>query len=63
MELFSIKLKYLFCHKSGKSESKRVLLKLGLCPPVLNKNVEMEFWAKEKKIALLLCQAKEVTAG
>lgn len=26
---------------------------------VPNKNAETEFWAKEKKIALLLCQAKE----
>ena len=30
-----------------------------LCPPVQKSNVEREFWEKEKKIALLLCQAKE----
>ena len=35
--------------------------KLGLYPLVLNKNVETELWAKEKKIALFLCQAKEAT--
>ena len=30
---------------------------------VLNRNSETEFWAKEKKVALLLCQAKEATTG
>ena len=42
------------------------LLKLGLCPPVLNRNAETEFWEKEKKkkkIAVLLCQVKEAIAG
>ena len=40
-----------------------MLLKLSLCPPVLNGKAEREFGAKEKKIALLLCQAKYTTAG
>ena len=33
-----------------------LLLKLGLCPQLLNRNVEAEFWVNEKKdsfIALL----------
>ena len=32
---------------------------LKLCPQVPNRDTEAEFWVKEKKIALLLCQAKE----
>ena len=40
-----------------------MLLELGLCSLVWNRNTETELWVKEKKIALLLCQAKEVTAG
>lgn len=36
-----------------------VLLKLGLCPTVLNRNLETEFWVNEKKIALLFCQPEE----
>ena len=40
-----------------------LLLKLGPCPPVLNANMEKEFWVKAKKIILLLCQAKGATAG
>ena len=35
--------------------------KLSLCSPVQNRNAEVESWAKQKKIALLLCQAKEAT--
>ena len=27
-----------------------LLLKLGLCPPMLNRNTEAEFWVKEEKI-------------
>ena len=34
-----------------------------LCPRVPNRNKEIEFGAKEKKIALLFCQAKENTVG
>lgn len=34
------------------------LPKFGLCLPVTNTNAEAEFGVKEKKIALLLCQAK-----
>ena len=37
-------------------------MKLSLCPPVPNTNVETEFWVKEEEIALLLCQAKGATA-
>ena len=39
------------------------MLKFGFCPLVLNRNLKTEFWVKEekKKIALLLCQAKEAT--
>ena len=44
-------------------EGEMVFLKLGVCPLVLNKNVETEFGTKKKKIALLLCQAKETTAS
>ena len=40
-----------------------VLLRLGLIPLLQNRNLETEFWMKEKKIALLLCQAKGSTAG
>ena len=36
-----------------------LLLELGLCSPVANRNTEPEFRVKEEKIALLLCQAKE----
>ena len=32
-------------------------------PLVPNRNAEAVFWAKEKKVALWLCQAKEATAG
>ena len=32
-------------------------------PLVLIRNNETEFWVKEKKIALLLCQTKGATAG
>lgn len=32
-------------------------------PPVPSRNTETEFWVKKKKIALLLCQVKEATAG
>ena len=48
------------CHSSFLSI---LLLKLGLCPTVPNRNVETEFWVKEKKTALLLCHTKESTAG
>ena len=37
--------------------------KLGVCPLVSNRNLETEFGVKEEKIALLLCQAEEATAG
>ena len=37
--------------------------KLGLCLLLLNRNMETEFWVKEKKTALLLCQAKGAPAG
>ena len=37
--------------------------KLSLCPPLPNRNAETEFWVKEEKIALLLCQAKGATVG
>ena len=40
-----------------------LLLKLGLCLLLLNRNTETEFWVKEKKIALLPCQAKVATVG
>ena len=53
-------------HLSEKEREKAVwfhpillLLKLDLSPLVLNRNAETEFWVKEKKIALLLCQAKK----
>ena len=36
-----------------------VLLKLGLCPPVLNTNMEMEFWVEGKKIALLFGRQRQ----
>ena len=35
-----------------------VLLKLGLCPPVLNRNAETEFWVKEEKIAFIALPGK-----
>ena len=38
-------------------------LKLVLCSPVLNRNAETEFWVKQKRIVLLLCQAKGDTVG
>ena len=38
------------------------LPELGLCSRVLNRKAETEF-GKEKAIAVLLCQAKEATAG
>ena len=40
-----------------------LLPKLALCPLVPNRNAETEFRVKEKKVALLLCQAKEATAA
>ena len=40
-----------------------MLLKLSLCPPVLNRKAETGFGEKEKKIALLLCQANYTTAA
>ena len=40
-----------------------LLLKLSLFPLVPNTNAETEFGVKEKKITLLLCQAKGATAG
>ena len=40
-----------------------MLPKLGFRLLVLNRNVETEFWVKEKKIALLLCQAKGAMAA
>ena len=40
-----------------------LLPKLGLCPPVLNRNRDRVFDEGEKKWALLLCQAKEAKAG
>ena len=40
-----------------------VLPEFGLCSLVPNRNVETEFWVKEKKIALFLCQAKGAIAG
>ena len=30
--------------------------KLSLCPPVPNRNTEIQFWVKQKRIALFLCQ-------
>ena len=39
-----------------------LLLKLSLCPQLPSRKVEIEFWVKEKKIVLLLCQAKGATA-
>ena len=43
---------------------KIILPQLDLCPPVLNRNAETRVFGKGgKKIALLLCQAKEATAG
>ena len=41
--------------------SSHLLPKLSLCPLLPNGNVKTEFWVKEKKIALLLCQAKRAT--
>ena len=38
-----------------------LLPKLGLSPLMLNRNTETEFWVK--KFWVLLCQAKEATAG
>ena len=35
-----------------------MLPKLGLCSSVPNRNAETEFWVKQKRIALLFCQAK-----
>ena len=35
-----------------------VLLKLGLCPLVPNRNAETEFWVKEKKIAFIALSGK-----
>ena len=39
----------------------RLLPKFGLRWPLPNRSVETEFWVKEKKVTLLLCQAKEAT--
>ena len=35
-----------------------LLAKLGLCPLVLNRNLETEFWVKEKKIAFIALPGK-----
>ena len=35
-----------------------LLLKLGLCPPVPNRNAETEFWVKEEKSSVY-CFARE----
>ena len=35
-----------------------LLPKLGLCPRVLNSNVETEFWVKEKKVAFIALPGK-----
>lgn len=41
-----------------------LLSELGLCPQMLNRNSETEFLDEgEKKIDVLLCQAKEATAA
>ena len=40
-----------------------MLPKFGLCLLVPNWNTETEFGVKEKKVALLLCQAKGTTTG
>ena len=41
------------------SEKVVVLSEVSLCPLVPHRNTETEFWVKEKKFVLLLCQAKE----
>ena len=43
--------------------SQVLLLNLGLCPLVLNRNAKTKVGVKQKKIALLLCQAKGTMAG
>ena len=40
-----------------------MLLKLGLCPLVPNRNTETEFWVKLKRVDSLPCQAKGATVG
>ena len=35
-----------------------LLLKLGLCLPLLNRNTETEFWAKEKKDSFIALAGK-----
>lgn len=37
-----------------------VLLKLGLCPTVLNRNLETEFWVKAKKDSCMVLPSKGV---
>ena len=39
-------------------EAEIVLPKLGLCPPMPNKNLEPEFWVKQKKIAFIVLPGK-----
>ena len=36
-----------------------LLLKLGPCPVVMNRNAETEFWVKEKKISFIALPGKE----
>ena len=43
--------------------SQVLLLNLGLCPLELNRNAKTKVGVKQKKIALLLCQAKGTMAG
>lgn len=40
-----------------------MLLKLRLCLPVANRNMEIKVWGEGEKELLLLCQAKEATSG
>ena len=41
----------------------KLLPKLGLCPPVPNRNMETQFGVKEKKIAFIALPGKGATAG
>ena len=41
----------------------RVVVLQKLCRLVRNRNAETEFWMKERKIGILLYQAKEAIAG
>ena len=45
-------------NSNGNSEAES-----GLCTSTPNYFLETEFWVKEKRIALLFCQAKGATAG